>query len=438
MNKQILRLALPSIVANITIPLVGLVDMAIVGHLSDATAIGGIAIGTMLFDLLYWNFGFLRVGSSGQTAQSYGRDDDDSCAAYLRHYVGIALMASLVIWLIQWVFVTGVMMVVPCSDEVAQFAKSYFFIRIWAAPATLSLMALKGWFIGMQDTVSPMATDITVNLVNIAASYLLAVYTPLGVMGVAYGTLIAQYTGLLLCAVILLIKYRRFLRPATRAKVTTYRQNFDLFIRSLCFMVVYVGFTSLASRYGDDELAVASLLMKLMMFFSFFVDGFAYAGEALVGRFFGAQDRPRIRQVVRLLWYWSAGMGLLFTVFFVVGGDACMRLLTNDADVLRLSHTYNVWLILMPLASTPAFMWDGIYIGAMQSRAIRNAMIAAAVGFVGVYAALFRIWDINALYLAYLTHLVARSVYLTVKWNKVYDSASRTSPLASAQEREHH
>ena len=412
--------------------------MAIVGHLSDATAIGGIAIGTMLFDLLYWNFGFLRVGSSGQTAQSYGRNDDDACAAYLRHYVGIALMASLIIWLIQWVFVTGVMMVVPCSDEVAQFAKSYFFIRIWAAPATLSLMALKGWFIGMQDTVSPMATDITVNLVNIAASYLLAVYTPLGVMGVAYGTLIAQYTGLLLCAVILLIKYSRFLRPATRAKVTTYRQNFDLFIRSLCFMVVYVGFTSLASRYGDDELAVASLLMKLMMFFSFFVDGFAYAGEALVGRFFGAQDRSRIRHVVRLLWYWSAGMGLLFTVFFAVGGDARLRLLINDADVLRLSHNYRVWLILMPLASTPAFMWDGIYIGAMQSRAIRNAMIAAAVGFVGVYAALFRIWDINALYLAYLTHLVARSVYLTVKWNKVYDSASRTSPLASAQEREHH
>ena len=313
MNKQILRLALPSILANITIPLVGLVDTAIVGHLSDATAIGGIAIGTMLFDLLYWNFGFLRVGSSGQTAQAYGRQDWDSCAAYLRHYIGIALKAALAIWLIQCVFVTGVLMVVPCSAEVAAFAKHYFFIRVWAAPATLSLMALKGWFIGMQDTVSTMMTDITVNVVNIAASYLLAVHTPVGLMGVAYGTLIAQCTGLLLCVGILLFKYRPFLSPKKRMHVSTLRQNFDLFVRSLCFMVIYVGFTSLASRYGDEELAVASILMKLMMFFSFFVDGFAHAGEALVGRFIGARERENVRQTVRLLWVWSMGVGLLFT-----------------------------------------------------------------------------------------------------------------------------
>lgn len=437
MNKQILRLALPSILANITIPLVGLVDTAIVGHLSDATAIGGIAIGTMLFDLLYWNFGFLRVGSSGQTAQAYGRQDWDSCAAYLRHYVGIALKAALAIWLIQWVFVTGVLMVVPCSAEVAAFAKQYFFIRVWAAPATLSLMALKGWFIGMQDTVSTMMTDITVNVVNIAASYLLAVHTPVGLMGVAYGTLIAQYTGLLLCVGILLVKYRKFLRPKNKIQVSTLRQNLDLFIRSLCFMVVYVGFTSLASRYGDEELAVASILMKLMMFFSFFVDGFAHAGEALVGRFIGARERENVRQVVRLLWVWSMGVGLLFTAVFWVADDACLRLLTNDKDVLELAQRYSIWLILMPLASTPAFMWDGIYVGAMASRAIRNAMIAAAVGFVAVYAALFRFWDINALYLAYLTHLIARSIYLTFKWRNVYDTSTRTSPVESHQEREY-
>ena len=415
-------MALPSILANITIPLVGLVDTAIVGHLSDATAIGGIAIGTMLFDLLYWNFGFLRVGSSGQTAQAYGRQDWDSCAAYLRHYVGIALKAALAIWLIQWVFVTGVLMVVPCSAEVAAFAKQYFFIRVWAAPATLSLMALKGWFIGMQDTVSTMMTDITVNVVNIAASYLLAVHTPVGLMGVAYGTLIAQCTGLLLCVGILLVKYRKFLRPKKRMHVSTLRQNFDLFVRSLCFMVIYVGFTSLASRYGDEELAVASILMKLMMFFSFFVDGFAHAGEALVGRFIGARERENVRQVVRLLWVWSMGVGLLFTAVFWAADDACLRLLTNDGDVLRLAQKYSIWLILMPLASTPAFMWDGIYVGAMQSQPIRDTMIAAAIGFVVAYTALNGVWGIQALYLAYFLHLVIRTLYLTIKWHSIYDT----------------
>ncbi len=434
MNRRILKLALPSILANITIPLVGLVDTAIVGHLSDAVAIGGIAVGTMLFDLLYWNFGFLRVGSSGQTAQAFGRGSWDECTAYLKHYVSIALIAALAIWLIQWVFVTFVLAVVPCSDEVAGFAREYFFIRVWAAPATLSLMALKGWFIGMQDTVSPMATDITVNVVNILASFLLAVYTPLGVMGVAYGTVIAQYAGLLLGVAILAGRYRTLLRPSGQVKVSTHRLNLDLFIRSLCFMVVYVGFTGLAADYGDNELAVASILMRLMMLFSFFADGFAYAGEALTGRFIGEEDGQGVRRVVRLLWFWTMGMGLLFTAVFAIAYNDCLRLLTSDADVLLLSHNYRWWLILMPLVSAPAFMWDGIYIGATAGKAIRNAMLYAATGFVAIYAATYSFWGIQALYTAYFVHLIARSSYLTIKWRSVYDSATRTPSVESPQE----
>lgn len=201
-HREILRLAVPSILANITIPLVGLVDTAIVGHISDASAIGGIAIGTMLFDLLYWNFGFLRVGTSGLTAQAYGREkthpdppqegEGSEVGSLLFRSLRVALIGALACIAIQWLFVKGVLALVPCSAEVAAFAERYFFVRIWAAPATLSLMALKGWFIGMQDTVSPMATDIFVNVVNMLASYVLAVYTPLGGVGVAWGTLIAQ------------------------------------------------------------------------------------------------------------------------------------------------------------------------------------------------------------------------------------------------------
>lgn len=436
LNSQILRLAIPSILANITIPLVGVVDTAIVGHIDSATAIGGIAIGTMLFDLLYWNFGFLRVGTSGMTAQAYGRGDRAECAKLLGQSVGIALVGTAVIWLLQWLFVTAVLAIVPCSAEVSAFARKYFFIRIWAAPATLSLMAFKGWFIGMQDTVSPMLTDIVVNVMNMLVSYVLAVYTPFGAMGVAYGTVIAQMTGLLVALLILLIRYKAIWQIGYEAmrrlgykvlKILGGNEmkrfmslNGNLFVRSLCFMVVYVGFTSLASKYGDVELAVSTIMMKLFMLFSYFVDGFAYAGEALVGKEWGARKhRMGVGLVVRLLFLWSLGVGVLFTVLFGVWSEECYRAMTNDMVVLTRLADYTGWLVAMPIVSTLAFMWDGVYAGATAGRQIRNAMIYAALGFVLCYLATYWWLGIQGLYIAYFAHLIARVVYLSTAWRNV-------------------
>ena len=437
LNSQILRLAIPSILANITIPLVGIVDTAIVGHIANATYIGGIAIGTMLFDLLYWNFGFLRVGTSGMTAQAYGRGDGVECARLLTQSVSIALIGAVVLWLIQWLFVTAVLAIVPCSTEVAAFAREYFFIRIWAAPATLSLMALKGWFIGMQDTVSPMITDIVVNVVNMTVSYVLAVYTPLEALGVAYGTLVAQFTGLLLALVICLFKYKTVVQEIVRLlcdkaiKLLGDKEmkrfmslNANLFVRSLCFMVVYVGFTSLASQYGDVELAVSTIMMKLFMLFSYFVDGFAYAGEALVGKEYGASrslasSPHRLVRIVRLLFAWSLGVGLLFTLLFAIWSEECYLAMTDDMEVLSRLADYTLWLIAMPLVSTLAFMWDGVYAGATAGKQIRNAMIYAALGFVTCYLATYWWLGIQGLYIAYFAHLVARVVYLTAAWKRV-------------------
>ena len=437
LNSQILRLAIPSIMANITIPLVGIVDTAIVGHIANATYIGGIAIGTMLFDLLYWNFGFLRVGTSGMTAQAYGRGDGVECARLLTQSVSIALIGAVVLWLIQWLFVTAVLAIVPCSTEVAAFAREYFFIRIWAAPATLSLMAFKGWFIGMQDTVSPMITDIVVNVVNMTVSYVLAVYTPLGALGVAYGTLVAQFTGLLLALVICLFKYKTVVQEIVgllcdkairlfgdKEMKRFMSLNANLFVRSLCFMVVYVGFTSLASQYGDVELAVSTIMMKLFMLFSYFVDGFAYAGEALVGKEWGASrslasSPHRLVRIVRLLFAWSLGVGLLFTLLFAVWSEECYLAMTNDMEVLSRLGDYTGWLIAMPIVSTLAFMWDGVYAGATAGKQIRNAMIYAALGFVTCYLATYWWLGIQGLYIAYFAHLVARVVYLTAAWKRV-------------------
>ena len=434
LNAQILRLAIPSILANITIPLVGLVDTAIVGHIANATAIGGIAIGTMLFDLLYWNFGFLRVGTSGMTAQAFGRGDRVECARLLSQSIGIALIGAAVIWLIQWLFVNIVLMLVPCSPEVASFAREYFYIRIWAAPATLSLMAFKGWFIGMQDTVSPMITDIVVNVVNMVVSYVLAVYTPMGALGVAMGTLIAQFTGLFVAIILLLFKYRNLWTDISLLQlildVTGMRRllslNGNIFIRSLCFMVVYVGFTSIASRFGDVELAVSTIMMKLFMLFSYFVDGFAYAGEALVGKFIGFRQEnchqntdSNLRRVVRLLFAWSIGVGLVFSLLFALSSSSFYRAMTSDLIVLARLADYTGWLIAMPIVSTLAFMWDGVYAGATAGKQIRNGMVYAALSFVGLYLLTYHWVGVQALYIAYFAHLAARVLYLTFSWKKV-------------------
>ena len=233
--------------------------------------------------MLYGCFGFLRVSTSGLTAQAFGARQRQVCGRLLVRSLVIALAGALMIWLLQKVYLEAVLYVMPCSQEVAEFARAYFNIRIWAAPATLMLMTCKGWFIGMQDGNRAMVADLVVNGVNMLASYLLAVHTPLGAVGVAWGTLIAQWTGLLVALAMIAIRYAdafRFSVFDLHFDAQFFRLNTDLFIRSLCFIVVYVGWTAISSAYGDVELAASSLMMKLFMLFSFFVDGFASAGEA--------------------------------------------------------------------------------------------------------------------------------------------------------------
>ncbi len=441
-NREVVMLAFPSILANITIPLVGIVDTAIAGHISNAAAIGGIAIGTMLFDLLYWNFGFLRTGTAGMTAQAWGKFSHNPSASkdhyadraktatlteqrlltpndILRQSLFIALCGAALILLLQWVFVTVTLWFVPCSAEVAQFARQYFFIRVWAAPATLCLMTLKGWFIGMQNTVVPMVTDLVVNCVNMFASWILAVYTPLGAMGVAWGTLIAQYSGLTVACIILLKKYDTRIKGVTKLSLLNFqllKLNTNLFVRSLCMMVVYVGFTSLAAKYGDTELAVSAIMMKFFMLFSYFIDGFAYAGEALTGRFIGSKDKPSLRTAVRVLFVWTTAIGLVCTAIYAFSGTDMVRLMTNKPDVIECSKNYMIWLILMPLTSCLAFMWDGVFVGATRGKELRNSMIFSAIGFCLTYILLSERFGIQALYLAYLVHLLVRTAYLTLKW----------------------
>ncbi len=450
-NKDILKLALPSILANLTVPLVGMVDIAVAGHLDTAAAtmIGGIAIGTMLFDLLYWNFGFLRVGTGGLTAQAFGRKDMKECARIFSRAIGISLVCAFVLIAIQWFFVKAAFFFVDCTPEVQNLASQYFYIRIWAAPATLSLMAFKGWFIGMQDTVSPMVTDLVVNGINVAASIVLALgiggWDGLGFSGIAAGTVLAQYSGLLAAVLLLIFKYRRkVISTLRRSDLSTVLQgsetrrffvmNRDLFIRSLCFIAIYIGFTVISARYGDTLLAVSSILMKILMIFSYFTDGFAYAGEALTGRYIGAGDRPMLRQTVKWTFIWSMGIAVIFMGIYHFAGVPLVRLMTSDTAVVEASREYLPWLLLMPVVGCAAFTWDGIYIGATASKAIRNSMIWAVLAFALVWI-LGLVWinilapvtapasryghlAMHALMAAYFAHLLARTLYLSLKYRR--------------------
>ena len=282
-------------------------------------------------------------------------------------------------------------------------------------------MVFKGWFIGMQNTVFPMAVDMTVNVVNLGMSIFLGLHTPLGFAGVALGTVIAQYTGLILASVLMLTHYGKLLRHVNirqhvkfRYMKSFYVLNANLFLRSLCFMLIYCGFTSLAAHYGDVQLAVSTIIMKLLMLYSYILDGFAYAGEALTGRYIGAQDKTSLHKAVRLLFTWTAGLAVISTVAYGVGGQWMVSLMTTEAAVTAASKPYMIWLIIMPAFSCLAFMWDGIFIGATAARAIRNGMIWACVSFYACYFAFRGLMGIQALYMAYFAHLIARDIYMTV------------------------
>ncbi len=452
LNREILRLAIPSIFANITVPLVGMVGLAVAGHLTGAEGvgaaafIGGMSIGAMLFDLLYWNFGFLRAGTGGLTAQAFGRGDMRECGLIFARAFGIALAVAAVILALQWPFIQLCFAFIKCSPEVKELASQYFYIRVWAAPATLSLMGFKGWFIGMQDSFSSMMCDIIVNVINIAASLLLALglgnWDGMGFPGIALGTVIAQYCGLTYAIFTMTAKYRRRVFSALRREDVSevfrgeqmrrfLAMNANIFVRSVCFIAIYIGFTVISASYGDLMLATGTIMMNLMLLFSYVTDGFAYAGEALTGRFIGEGSRTLTRRTVRWVFIWSMSLAAIFTLLYTVSGVPLLRMMTSDTEVIEACREFLPWLVVTPMVGCAAFTWDGIYLGATASRGVRNAMIVAAVAFFGCYFLGYLWMDsqdltevrrnataIHLLMVGYFAHLLARTVLLTAQYRR--------------------
>lgn len=425
-HKKILQIAVPSIISNITVPLLGLIDVTIVGHLGSAAYIGAIAVGGMLFNIIYWIFGFLRMGTSGMTSQAYGRHDLNEVTRLLLRSVGVGLAVALCLLILQYPIRRLAFTFIQTTEEVELLATQYFRICIWGAPAMLALYGFTGWYIGMQNSRFPMYIAITQNIVNIGASLCFVYLLHLKVAGVALGTLTAQYAGFLM-AVLLWMRYYGNLKRHVdwrgvwqkQAMLRFFGVNRDIFLRTLCLVAVTLFFTSAGAAQGEVVLAVNTLLMQLFTLFSYIMDGFAYSGEALAGKYIGAGNRTALYRTVRQLFAWGIGLSIGFTLLYLFGGKAFLGLLTNDASVISEAGNYFYWVLAIPLAGFAAFLWDGIFIGATATRQMFYSMLAASAGFFLVYYSLHPRMGNHALWLAFILYLSLRGIMQAVLSRKI-------------------
>ncbi len=426
LNRSILKLAVPNIVSNITVPLLGFVDMMLMGHQDSLAYIGAIGLGGTIFSVMYSIFSFMRAGTTGFTAQAYGANDRTEIAYSLYRSLCIALIATVLVLSLQNAVEWLSMKLLNGSEEVLAYTATYFHVRIWAAPAVLCLYAFNGWYIGMQNTTIPMVIAILTNVVNIVLSIIFVNAMGMGVSGVALGTVIAQYCGLLTAIIFLFVKFRHHLIPVRRVLLLDrdklkrfFKVNGDFMIRSILLVLSIAFFNNQSAKLGDDMLAVNMILMQFFYIFSYFTDGFAYAGEALVGRFTGAHDAKQLRQTVKLLFLWGLIIALPFTVLYALFPDWFIGLVSDQPGIIPMAQPYHIYLAAIPLITFAAFLWDGVYIGATASRAIRNTMLISSIGvFLPATLLLMPPFANHGLWIAFLMFMVARGLSMTLMAKK--------------------
>jgi MATE family multidrug resistance protein len=466
MNRRILLLALPSIASNITVPLLGLCDVVVMGHVGGASHIGAIAVGSMIFNVMYWLFGFLRMGTSGLTAQAVGRMEEvggegEGVGGYpspptshpsppkiLTSSLLMALLLGLAIVALQVPLQKLTFWLMQASGDVKALCTPYYYTCVWGAPAMLGLYSLTGWFIGMQDTRTPMVVAIGQNVVNIGLSLLLVIVFRMGIVGVAVGTLVSQWAAFIAA----FWAAKRKVTPTWgfgRTKLVVWtdqthsldglkifnlsglfrlwarhlRIYLGIFLRTLCLVAVNLYFTSAGSAQGPLVLASNTLLMQFFMFFSYVMDGFAFAGEALAGKSYGAGDQTGLRRVVRCLFAWGAVVAIVFTVVYWLLGVGILSLLTTDASVVSAATVYLPWAVLIPAAGMAAFVWDGVFIGITAVRDMLWTCFVASVAFFAVYLLLSPSLHNHALWLAMLLYLALRGILQTCVFaGGIYDA----------------
>lgn len=422
MNREILRLAVPNIITTLTVPLLGFADMALMGHLDSPVYINAIGIGTALFNMIYWGFGFLRMGTTGLTAQAYGNNNQHQLSNTLYRALLVSGTIAALLLLLQYPILKLSLSIFDASDESKQLAAEYFNVRIWAAPAALALYVLNGWFLGLQRSTYVMIIAIVLNLTNVGLNFLFVLGLDMDVRGIALATVIAQYTGLLLAVGIIAWKLRDSL-SAFQLKVVTevqaftefFKVNADIFIRTICLVFTFTFFTARSGSFGSQEMAVDQLLLQLMHLLSYGIDGFATAAESLVGKYFGARNREGYKKAIRYSFYWGMGLSVAYSAVYFFFGNNIIALLTDIDSVKEAAKPYMWWLIAMPLVNAVAFIWDGVYIGRTATKAMRNNMLLATfLVFVPAFLLTQAYIGNHALWLAMLLFMAARAVGLSI------------------------
>ena len=425
LNKEILRLSIPAIISNITVPILGLSDTTISGHLGSELYIGAIAVGTMMFNVVFWLFGFLRMGTTGLTAQAYGARDNDECRKLLVRACALGLIIGVVILLLHIPIRWLLLLLISPEGQVADYASDYFNICIWGAPALLFNMAVMGWFLGVQNTVVPMIISVSVNIVNIILSLCFVFLFDMGFEGVAYGTMISNWVGVGI-AILYVLKFYEWRFPRIcRTDILQlsdmgrfFKINTDIMFRSACIMSVSLTVTSIGAQLGALTLAANAIIMQFFILFSYFMDGFAFAAEALSGKFVGARDLHNLKRVINRLLLWALGVASVFTIIYIGGYKFIVSFITNEENVIATVDKYSLWLKLIPLVTVAAFIYDGIYIGLTATRQMLIATFLSAMAFLSICfihpfgGNLIDLPQNHTLWIAFLTYLLLRGVML--------------------------
>jgi len=437
MNREILRIALPNIVSNITVPLMGIASTAIAGHWdteNSAATIGALAIGVSIFNFIYWNCGFVRMGTSGLTAQAFGAGNFRECTNMLARALSVAAAMGLLVLLLQYPLGEFALWAMNGSQTVSD----YYYARIWAVPAGILLFAFNGWYTGMQNAVIPMVIAIAVNVIHILFSLWFVFGFDMGIVGIAYASVAAQAAGVVLAALMLIVRYRNVLTKIDWREVFDWRPmrqffiiNRDIMLRTLCIVAVYTFFTAISARMEEGLLAVNTLLLQLFTLFSYMNDGFAYAAEALTGRFIGARDGASLRNCLKRCLLWGTLISILFVGVYIVWWHDLVNVFVpkNSADarlIVELAGQYIGWIIVIPIAAAMPFIMDGIMVGATETRIMRNSMFYSSVAYFLIFYA-FRGWvGNNALWLAFMLYMFLRGVlqfFMTRRLKDIYAKA---------------
>lgn len=421
LNKQILALAVPNILTNLSVPLLSSVDTAVVGHLDEVYYLGAIAIGSMIFNFIYWAFGFLRMGTTGLTSQAFGNCNDKEVALNLFRPVMIAVVFAIVLIASQYFIAEISFTLITASPNVEKYAREYFYIRIYAAPATLLIYVFHGWFLGLQNAKYPLILLVSVNLLNLVFNILFIYGFGMKSEGVAYGTLLAQYTGLIIAIALFVVEYKKYLFHFQFKGVFEiyqlkkfYHVNSNIFIRTMILLFVLTYFTAESAKFGDNILAANTILMQMWIIISYAVDGFAFAAESIVGKLIGSQSYNDLKKTINYLFVWGISIGIIFTIVYSLFGELIINIFTDNQIVISLALNFIGWTIISQIINSVSFIWDGIFIGATKTKAMRNSMLLSGIlVFFPVYMLTYSQIGNHSLWLALTSFMLVRALSLT-------------------------